>query len=766
MEKYADVLVRHVADRHGISVKEAVDLIETCLHDIAFRGDYQYDLVHAIAMHPDTLAACLKMTSACDQRTLEECEASCTCVVYQGQCRPRYLPDADLMNRDPDKYALSLTKEQLRELVDFCSYLYYNYDGGGITDNTFDALEYQLNKYEKGRQRQRDKVGAPPVDKIKAALPYPMGSLPKVKPATRGLREFMLRGTQQHLPLVWSEKLDGNSAMVVYQNGRPVDMYTRGDGQMGGRVSYMLEYVTLPIITDPNYLDIVVRGELVIDRQVFEDKYHSSYSFPRSFVTSKVNSGFVSPGLSDIAFLAYAIVDNGSSQVLPLTVYQCWTVLEQLAFQVPVHGLLTSPTEAMLMILYKETRQKSRYAIDGLVLEFNTTRSSWIDDATTSTSESTSGGEARVAFKMMLEDQLRETEIIDVSWQISRLGTLVPVAIYNAVYVDGARLHRATAFNAAHVRDWSLGRGTHITVVRSGDIIPQIQSVVVDDSIEPIYPPETPAWHWKDKILELDDVDGNVTVQLKRTLYFLETLRIPGIGLKTLEKFYEHGLRTIQQLTQASIATFKAIKGIGPAKSKKFYDGIHQALRTCRMDRLVVASPILKTGLGRTMIKKLLKEFPGILTLNEAEIRHLFKGRKVAGFGPKRIDTVATQIPAFMAFAYTLNQDDIQEALRRDMARIEQLKNPDPRIHGQSFVFTGFMHDSSTYELEDYITDNNGVTSDHVTEATAAVIVGSLGKITDKMERAYQYKIPIYTIQEFETEYGYQHLAFDETAEV
>lgn len=747
MEKYGETLIRAIAESQHISMKEALDHVETCIQLICIEHGYQYDFVHAIIMTPEFMNLCLRDSKQCDQRSLEECEQSCSCVVYEGRCLPRYFENAEIMNRDPDKYAKTLSTADLEALVKFASHLYYNYDGGNMTDNTYDALEYALKKRLKVKHRLYEKMGAPPIDKIRVTLPYPIGTLQKVKPGTRELREF-LHAPHDH-QLIWSEKLDGNSGYVVYHQGQPQAIYTKGDGTVGGDVSYLIGIIPLPTITDPKYQSIVVRGEFMIPKSIFERKYKSSYSFPRSFVTSKMNSGFISPGLSDIEFVAYQILDCPGLAPAKHQL-QVFTLLEFLKFHVPSYGLLYQRSEALLMIQYKHQREHSPYAIDGLVITFDQSFESWRAQPRS------------VAFKMILEEQIRSTKVIDIDWGISRYGRYVPVAVYNAVYIDGARLHRASAFNAAHVRDWSLGRGTKITIVRSGDVIPQIKDVVTDESIEPIFPLAEPSWHWEDRDIVLDDIEGNRMVQIKRSSFFFETIRVPRLRIGTLEKMYDHGLKTLHDITHASESDFRQVKGIGAKTAKAFYDNIHGTLRVSRMDRLVVASTTFKSGLGRKLIKTLVRTYPTLFTLKESEIKTMMTRQKLKGFGPKRIDQVAKQVPEFMNFMYSLNKEDIEEALRHDMERIQRLTSPHPDIVGKSFVLSGFMGDPN-YELEDFIDDNHGMIAHHVDKSTAAVIMGSMGMITDKMMQAYELQIPIYSVDEFEAMYHYSTRVHDET---
>ena len=86
--------------------------------------------------------------------------------------------DAEKINEDPDKYIETHLKDTklLEKMINISAYLYHNFDGGGLTDNSFDALEYYLNKRLKAKSRKYDRA---------AYLPWVRVS-PEVTPADSG----------------------------------------------------------------------------------------------------------------------------------------------------------------------------------------------------------------------------------------------------------------------------------------------------------------------------------------------------------------------------------------------------------------------------------------------------------------------------------------------------------------------------------------------------------------------------------------------------
>ncbi len=741
MEAFYDKLIEILSDFHSISKPQATELLDRCIKEVAIISKSKTNVIRN-KFATRGVEKCL--IGLCNEIDLEECRKSCHCVIYEDKCVSRRIKDASLINKDPDKYVKTLNTKELEGLVKFASYMYYNYDGGGLNDNSFDSLEYNLNKRLKLKGRRYEKIGAEPIKKLRIELPINMPSLNKVKPGTKDFDNFI-----RDMPLTgiaWSVKLDGVSGLVSYIDGKINKIYTRGDGEIGGDVTYLRDYISLP--DNITLGTAIVRGEFIIPKIVFHEKYSKLYSNSRTFVSAQINQGFISPFLKDIEFVAYDILKIGGENELPEPV-QKYGLLELDNFKVVENGLLSNqPLAFEVIALYREKRESSPYNIDGIVLSYN---------IPTQVAGGLFNPLHSVAFKMLLEEQIRDTKVIDVEWNISRYGKYNPVAIYEAVYVNGVRLTRATAHNAGHIRDWNMGLGTKIKIVRGGDVIPVIKDVEIDKSVVPIFPGEEFLWHWsKEKFIVLDDIENNKYVQIERLIHFFSTIYVKGLGEKTIEKFWEDGLTTIKLIINTSPERFLQIRGIGKQKSKSLYENIHNSLQNTPLDRYMVAYTNFELGIGRKLIKQLLRVIPDLLTReisSEELLKKLWdikKTKGLPGFGPKRIKETAEQVPIFREWLLSLNRKDITTAIENQLRRQEKLKrngyNQD--IMGKTFVLTGFLN-RPDFELEDYIYDNMGDFITTVTSGVTAVICASLGNITDKMMQAHSFGIPVFTVKEF-----------------
>lgn len=756
MEELSEKFISQVAKDKKVTKERATELIDLCMRLVSAQLGVNYSDVYNAIYSSDYLVSCVRTGKFCIDLSPEECEKSCQCVLFEKQCHPRYFEDAQIMNDDPDKYVEKMPSDKLLKLVKLASYLYYNYDGGGLSDNTFDAFEYHLNKKLKVRGRRYEKIGAEPIEKIRTNLPYPMASLNKVKPGSRELSDFM----GDLLEIVWSLKLDGVSGLVVYKNGEPSKLYTRGTGIIGGDVTYLLDFINFPVLK--SHQNIVVRGEFILPKSTWLEKYAPAegvkhtlgYSNARSFVSAKINSGHVTQGLSDIVFVAYEIVDIDSTienNPIPKPTLS-FELLTKLGFRVVQNGILNAPTMFDIISLYRDVRASptTEYFIDGLVLSINEERKKVEGKVVINPKHS-------VAFKMRLEDQVRTTKVLNVEWRKTRYGKLFPVVHFESIYVDGARIHKASGHNAAHIRDWSMGKGTVIKVVRSGDVIPAIVDVKVDNNILPLLPDATLTgpWHWKGRDIMLDNPDADRTVQIKRIEHFFVTIGVPRIREKTIEKLWDAGFREIKDYTHALPSDFSKVRGIGDKSAKSHIENIHKVMRTTRLDRFIPASTTLNIGIGRKLVKQLMRYHPTVLFEDSETIQRVLTKKKIPGFGTTRIQNVATNVPKFREFLFSINKEDIEYAIKHDEERRRKIRDGDfnPLIRGKTFVLTGF-YGKVDLDFEDYIYDNLGNFSDTVTSSVSAVIAANLMDISKKMIDAHKLNVPVLSIQEFRKKFG------------
>lgn len=632
--------------------------------------------------------------------------------------------DFSLIEQDPEGFCEQFETEILEEYIDRASDLYYNSNDPnhiGLSDYAYDCLVYWVSKRKKKVSKEQSKIGAVPRSKNCVKLPYFMPSLNKVK-LGHDLENFLLNDT-----ITYSLKLDGISALVIYEGGEAKKCYTRGNGIYGSDVSYILEHINLPkSILHPN---LVVRGELIVSKKFWNETFGiASKATARNWVSGIMNSNFISPYLRNINFVAYDVIDLGDGKQIP-TPQNSFMVLEKEGFKLAQHGQLEPKLSANVLMIYKTAVDSYDYMIDGVVLSVNHPRT---------LSTELKNPDDSIAFKINLQDQMRDTVITGVNWNFTRHGRLVPVAEFRPVFIDGARIHRAFVYNASTcIKKYQLGVDTRITVTRSGGVIPMLVKVL-EVKGTPCLPQTSYPWHWSGCDIVLDDPDHCSEVILQRHVHFFETLDIPGIREGMLKRMMDGGLANIKEIVSASKEKLRTISGIGPKRSESFYTDIRRQLSNVHLYRLLMASNCFPNGIGKTILRQVVKAMPNIV--NNCQTNELLK---LPGIGKVRASKIMEGMIKFRDFVKDFPID------------LQQLKKNDihhPLIENKSFVLTSLEDD----KLEDFILDHGGKIGSKVDTTTHFVISGNILLMTEKQLEAYKLGIKVCTTAEFSRIFGYK----------
>ena len=121
----------------------------------------------------------------------------------------------------------------------------------------------------------------------------------KIKPNSKSLSNWI---SKYGGPYVLSCKLDGVSGLYTTEGSVP-KLYTRGNGKIGQDVSHLIPYLKLP-----KTKNIVVRGEFIVSKKLFEEKYNS-FSNSRNFVAGAINQKKIEINkFKDIDFVIYEVI--------------------------------------------------------------------------------------------------------------------------------------------------------------------------------------------------------------------------------------------------------------------------------------------------------------------------------------------------------------------------------------------------------------------------------------------------------------------------
>lgn len=283
-----------------------------------------------------------------------------------------------------------------------------------------------------------------------------------------------------------------------------------------------------------------------------------------------------------------------------------------------------------------------------------------------------------------------EAEITGVSWQIGRSGRYTPVINIVPTEMSGAIVSNLTGHHAGNVIKHGMGVGAVALCLRSGEVIPFVQSVLKpsDNLVIPTHCHccQTEL-EWQGDFLNCqnDACEGRVASQLE---YMAKMLGIDLIGGKAAEKLAQAGYDCIGFLSITDAALQAA--GFGAGQAANIIAEINRVKAAPIEDFKVLASVGIHT-LGRRASKQLLSEYPldALLSGVSAE-----KISALSGFADAKAGYITAGIEKNRELLTFLVQ--WFDAIAPSKLEIAH----DAPLVGLNIVFTGTLTSGSRNELE------------------------------------------------------------------
>ena len=623
----------------------------------------------------------------------------------------------------------NLNEKQLSDMIILANDTYYNTKTALMTDNEFDIIkEFIEKKYPKNEAITH--IGAP-VGKNKVKLPYHMPSMDKIKPDTNALSSWMktYKG-----PYVLSCKLDGVSGMYSTEGDTP-KLYTRGDGIIGQDISHLLPilYETIKLPKEKGY---VVRGEFILPKTLFNNKYKTLFANPRNLVSGIINSKSTDDKTRDLHFVVYEVIQP---QMKPSNQF---SKLKDLGFEVVRNRIEPILSNELLSETLVDWRTNYDYEIDGVIVSDDNIHER------ADINKPIDNPEYAFAFKMVMSDQLAEAKVVDVIWNPSKNGYLKPRVRIEPIKLGGVTIEYATGFNGKFIEENKIGIGSVIQIVRSGDVIPIIKSVTTP--AEKAKMPDVP-YHWTDTHIDIiiDNVSEDITVIEKNITAFFTGLEIDGLSTGNVKRLMKSGYNTVPKILKMNKTDFIKVEGFQQKMVDKIHDGIKDKVKKASLLDIMVASNALGRGLGERKMKPIMEMYPDILTSTESPEDKMIMLRKVPGIGNENAKSFIENIPVFLQFLkdcdleYKLlnSTDDVADKTIQNAMNIDTT-NP---LYGKHIVMTKVRDQKIIDELKRV----GGILDDAINKSTFVLIVKTKDDVSNKTKYANEHNIPIMTPNEF-----------------
>lgn len=456
---------------------------------------------------------------------------------------------------------------------------YYNSSDPIMSDAEFDAMEDELRRLNPGHPYFTSVGVGSAGSKIKHTIP--MLSMGKAKTVEEVLKWQEKLKLPEATEWIIEPKIDGLSATCLYRNGKLVHVASRGDGQEGQDITHIAEYLKdIPAVIQFSQDEIEIRGELYLPKN---SSYDTQGKPLRNNCVGLINRKEDRKNLHHVRFASYQMVAPDIAS-LPETEEKKIELLSREGFHTIEYQVLCNSTGMQKIYddYLQQNRDKWLYETDGLIVMLNDCGlhkeidSRWVVDH-----------HHHYAIALKPPAAARETRLKGIEWQISRLGSLIPVAQFEPVQLGGATLERATLHNYQFALEMQLIPGDTLVIERANDVIPYVRSNKsaahreIEGFIHPLIPRSCPSC--SSELLEegvhlkCSNIDCPER-KIQSILYWVRMSGMEQIAEASIRQLIERNrIAGIGDIYRLKAEDFEALEGFGEKKISNFLEQTEQS---------------------------------------------------------------------------------------------------------------------------------------------------------------------------------------------
>jgi DNA ligase (NAD+) len=656
----------------------------------------------------------------------------------------------------PNHVTLTERAQELKALLSKYSYEYHVLDTPTVNDAVYDSLMAELKKIE----ADAPSLITPdsPTQRVGSEL---LSGFQKVTHRSRMLSlndvfdasdvEAWVVRMDKLLPGIHHEffadiKMDGLACALIYEDGLLVQAVTRGDSFIGEDVTNnvrTIANVPLRLRDDPDVQQLLkgrteIRGEIVMLKRDFEalnKKQEAAgkptFANPRNLAAGTIRQ--LDPKLvaeRPLTFVAYDLIRDTPEEVP--TNMQAYEFLTKLGLRRNKEASVFDSLDGVMQFVrtWDTKRHDLPFNTDGLVIKVN--------DRALFAKLGVVGKQPRAAVAYKYAAEQATTVVKDIVISIGRTGAATPVAVFDPVQVAGTTVQHASLHNADEIARKDIRIGDTVVIFKAGDIIPQVESVVLE-----LRPKDTKpfsyeaALHTQYPELEFERKGDDVVYRvkgtsgdfiLKRSLEYYASkgaLDIDTLGEKNVVTLVDAGLvHDIADIYTITVDDLLKLDRFAAISAKKLVDAI-QAKKTPPLEKFILGLGIRHVG-SQTALD-LANRFESMEALKSATLEQL---EAVEGIGK----VVAESIAAWFA-----DEDNVALLEKfNTLGVVPHYQKKTGALVGKHFVVTGTLETMSRDEAADKIRALGGVFQTSVAKDTDYLVAG--GKVgASKLAKAKAY---------------------------
>lgn len=539
-------------------------------------------------------------------------------------------------------------------------------------------------------------------------------------------------------------KMDGAALSVTYDNGRLLQVVTRGDGKSGEDITNTAYISNLP--KEISYKGkLILRGEVFMPKEVFKELNRTRGEMGQNLFANPRNAAAGSLKLLDFK--------QAQSRMLEMFVYNLAYCDENISTHeealnfcreigLPVNNIffkcsnLNMVENALSEI--ENMRFSLPYDIDGAVIKVNN-----ID------MQRQAGFTAkfpRWAIAYKYKAQQVSTILEDVIFQVGRTGAVTPVAVLHPVLISGSTVSRASLHNEDEIKRLNIMIGDTVFIEKGGEIIPKVvsvqQSLRSDNAKEIIMPSNCPICNSPLEVIESDAkrrcvntlcpalIQGSIIHFASR-----DAMDIKGLGEKVVEELFNaHLINNFADIYELKAEQLEDREGWGKVSAENLIEAVNES-KNIPFERVLFALGLRHVGIIAARL--LAEHFKSMDRLMNATINDL---ENVKGIGTETALSILKSLK-------DENMNQIITRLKDYGLQMEYVQsNTGASLQGKSFLITGTLDKPRKY-YEELILSNGGSLLSGVSKNLDFLIAGE--KAGSKLEKANKLGVKVISQDEF-----------------
>ena len=623
--------------------------------------------------------------------------------------------------------------DKLAEVVRFHEWRYYTLNEPILSDTEYDFLFKALEAIESAHPEWRSDHS--PTQRVGLEITENAKQIDHLQPMLslansyneKDLIDFDLQikkllklDVTEEISYSVEPKYDGGGISLVYEGNQLLRAVTRGDGSRGEEITNNVKSMkSVPLYADFAKLGIKtieLRGEALISTANFtkinklrEENGQVLFANARNAATGGLRTK--DPKETEnrmmdafIYSISYAADEAGNSKLDDFkSHFASIDIIGSLGVKVPSEArkLCKGIDEVVKFCAkWQNDRNLFPYEIDGMVIKLD--NKNWQDRI------GFTAHHPRWAIAYKFQAKQGATRLIDVEYQIGKIGSVTPVGKLEPVALAGVTISSVSLHNEEFIESRDLRLGDMVVVERAGDVIPYIVKALDDvrtGSEIPIkFPTHCPSCNSELVKLETEAawrcINPDCPAQnLQKLIFFAskDAMDIDGFGKSIMEKFFELGwvksYPDIYRLTEEQIS---GLEGFGARSAEKLIAAI-KVSKANPIQRFLHALSI--HHVGKKVSKLLAEEIENVLDLASWTKEH-FEGIK--DIGP----VVAQNVIAYFGDESNVNMIKEMETLGVNLTatakdRRAVVTNSDHHLSGKTILFTGTLHQMGRKEAQE-----------------------------------------------------------------